>query len=77
MKAYKMEILVIDFDEIGGEEIKSVIRNAHYPNHCIEPDVKEIEGYDIGEWTDDHPLNKRDTCDEYYRQMVSKNREGI
>jgi len=59
MKAYKLEILVIDFDQVG-DDIKSIIEDARYPNHCISPDVMSIQSVDIGEWSDDHPLNKRD-----------------
>ncbi len=69
MKAYKLEILVIDFDEVG-DEIPSMIENARYPNHCINPDVKSVKVIDIGEWDDNHPLNKKDTSDEYYNLYI-------
>ena len=62
MKAYKIEILVIDHDGVGEEEIKQVLENARYPNRCISPDVKTIKSVDIGEWHDDHQLNKLDSC---------------
>lgn len=58
MKVYKITLMVIDDDEVGGSAITSVIQNAHYPNRCISPSVVEIEERDIGEWSDDHPLNK-------------------
>jgi hypothetical protein len=47
MKAYKIEVLVIDFEEVGEEGIKEMIECAHYPNHCISPDVKSIVEKDI------------------------------
>lgn len=56
MKAYKLEILVIDFDEVG-DEIVEVIKNQKYPNHCIDPMVMSFQSVEIGEWDDDHPLN--------------------
>jgi len=68
MKAYKLEILIIDFDGVG-DEIKDVIEQQKYPNHCIAPDVKKMEVVDIGEWHDDHPLNNSLTCDEEYKKL--------
>ena len=73
MKAYKIEILVIDFDELGSESIVSEIENANYPNDCLSPKVKSIVEKDIGEWSDDHPLNKLTTCDSEYRNVFDKN----
>lgn len=72
MRAYKIELLIIDFDEVGEEGIKHHIENARYPNHCLSPHVKQIEGVDIGEWDDDHPLNGRDTCKAEYERLFAK-----
>jgi len=69
MKAYKVEILIIDFDDLGSEEIESLVENARYPNHCINPSVKSIEERDIGEWDDNHPLNKMTTSDAEYERL--------
>ena len=69
MKAYKIEILVIDMDEIGEDEIKSVIENARYPNRCISPEVKNIQSVDIGEWHDEHPLNLRSKVDAEFARL--------
>ena len=69
MKAYKVEILIIDFDEIGGEEIQQVLENAHYPNRCIDPHVMEITEADIGEWDDEHPFNRSDTMLNEYERL--------
>lgn len=62
MNAHKVTLFIIDLDEIGADEIKVVIENAHYPNRCISPDVYKIETVDIGEWSDDHPLNQTETA---------------
>jgi len=43
MKAYKVELLIIDFDQIGEEEIRYQIEDTKYSNHCISPQVKNIE----------------------------------
>jgi hypothetical protein len=65
MKAYKVELLIIDFDQIGGEGIKNMIENLRY----LATTVKNIKEVDIGEWTDDHPLNKRITSNEEYKRL--------
>ena len=57
MKAYRIEILVIDFDELGLDGVRREIENARYPNRCISTDVQAVEEADIGDWSDDHPLN--------------------
>ncbi len=68
MKAYKIELLIIDHDCIGGEDIKTVLEDARYPNHCISPNVMDIKEVDIGEWHDDHPLNLIDQMQAAYKQ---------
>lgn len=62
MKVHKVTLIILDFDDIGKEEIESVIENTHYPNRCINPEVVNIETVEIGEWSDDHPLNQTDTA---------------
>lgn len=42
MQVHKVTLTIIDFDDLGSEEIKEVIENTHYPNRCISPDVFEI-----------------------------------
>lgn len=69
MKAYKVELLIIDHDEMGGDGIKDVIENVKYPNYCIAPEVKQINCVDIGEWNDDHPLNSYATSDDEYKRL--------
>jgi hypothetical protein len=69
MKAYKIELLIIDFDELGKDGIVSEIENARYANDCISPDVKSIVEKDIGEWHDGHPLNLLNTCDKAYKNL--------
>ena len=67
MKAYKVEIFVVDHDNLGADGIISVIENTRYPNRCIFPDVKKITGREIGDWDDDHPLNTDQSEFEYKR----------
>lgn len=68
-KAHKIELLIIDHDDVGIEEIKDIIVNIKYPNHCISPEIMDSKTVDIGEWTDDHPLNFHDTTEEEYKRL--------
>ncbi len=61
MRAYMVSMLIVDHDELGGEEIQQVLENQRYPNRCMSPYVTEIKAYDIGDWEDGHPLNQRST----------------
>ena len=72
MKVYKVEIFIVDHDQLGADEIRDVIENARYPNHCIYPDVKSIIEKDIGEWSDDNPLNKPSTADAEYKRLFNQ-----
>jgi hypothetical protein len=75
MKVYKVTLLIIDNDEIGGNEIKSTLENTRYPNRCISPEVKEIVEREICEWSDDHPLNNIHTSDAEYRRLFEDKEE--
>lgn len=70
MKAYKVELLIVDHDDVG-DEIPNIIKNQKYPNYCISPNVMSVQSVDIGEWFDGHPLNKRDKQGAYYRQAFN------
>ena len=70
MKAYKITILVLDFDDMGEENVRKTIEETRYANHCISPEVKSIQSCDI-EWADDHPLNNHSTSDAEYARLFS------
>ncbi len=72
MKAHKIEILIIDHDELGAEEIKAVIENQKYPNWSISPEVKEINTVDIGYWHDNHPLNLSSKSQKEYEKIFNR-----
>lgn len=72
MKAYKLELLILDHDEVGQQEIQTIIETQKYPNRCIAPDVMGVECVEIGEWNDDHPLNKLDKQREYFETIFHK-----
>ncbi len=76
MKVYKIELMIIDFDQIGESDIKSIIENTHYPNYCINPQVKNIESRDISDWTDEHSLNLKSTSDAEFQRLFSKNEQS-
>ena len=69
MKVHKVTLIVIDFDDIGADEVKNEIQNASYGNDCIAPSVKSIETRDCGDWSDEHPLNFRATADAELRRL--------
>lgn len=74
MKVHKVELYIVDFDEVGGQNIREIIENVSYPNRCISPNVVEIQTRDIGPWDDEHPLNKRATATEEYRRIFKEAR---
>lgn len=71
MKIHKVVLTIIDFDEVGADGVKEVIENARYPNRCISPHVRSVETRDIGEWSDDHLLNKRDTAEAEIKRLFA------
>lgn len=71
MKAYEITLRIIDHDGLGPHEIETVLENARYPNHCISPTVSAVREADIGEWSDDHPLNRAETAEKEWRRLFS------
>ena len=69
MKAYKITLLFLDFDEVGPQEAKALIENARLPNHIHPGMVMETQEADIGEWSDDHTLNKRATMASAFAEL--------
>jgi hypothetical protein len=65
MKAYKVELLIIDLENTGESEIIELLENTRF----IYPQVKDIISVDIGDWHDKHPLNLRETCEEEYKRL--------
>lgn len=77
MKSYKIEIIVNDYDDIGVDEIKTIIEDH---SKYIAPMVLDVKEMEVGEWSDDHPLNSRKFAKSYvdkvfpneYRQEYEK-----
>ena len=75
MKAYKIEILIIDHDQLWAEEIKEVIENQKYPNYCISPRIMDIQSSDLGEWDDSHPLNNINKMKDEYMKIFNAQKD--
>lgn len=56
VQVHKVTLMVVDHGNIGPEEVRAVLENTRYPNHCIGPQVALIEIEEVG-WVDDNPLN--------------------
>lgn len=65
MKAYKLEVLIIDFENQGINEVTQEIQNMRYAHAKV---VSHREA-DIGQWHDDHPLNKTPTANAEYERL--------
>lgn len=61
VNAYKITLLVLDFDGLGEKGLIDAIENVTYPNRCLSPSVHGVESRTV-EWSDDHPLNKLSTA---------------
>ncbi len=59
MKIHKIELIVIDFNNLGDFAVCDKIESARYPNDCIIPQVLRVETRDCGEWNANHPLNRK------------------
>lgn len=68
MKTYKVVLSITDHDDIGLQEIKNIIENTKYPNHCIDPCVVDISSKYI-KWSNDHPLNITSKMKETFWQL--------
>lgn len=59
MKIYLATISFIDHDNVGEEYIKHLLTNTI---KFINPSIIEMKAVELNEeWTDDNPLNKRNT----------------
>ena len=70
MNVYKIELMIVDFDKLGAEEIKTVLESTSYPNHCIYPQVISSQVREVA-WDDSHPLNYDDTMEAEFRRLFS------
>ncbi len=71
MKVYKLEVMIIDFDGIGPDEMQITIEGTNYPNDCISPRVMNFDIKDIGEWEDSNPLNNVITMKDEFERLFN------
>lgn len=73
MKVFKIELMVVDFDDLGAEKVKEVLENTNYPNHCLDPRVKACESRDIemGSWGEDSMLIDVDEASDEYDRLFA------
>jgi hypothetical protein len=69
VNAYLLKILIVDHDEVGEEDIKTLVEDVKYPNRCLSPTVLSIVGKDVGEFDDDHPLNDTRTIPDEVKRL--------
>ena len=67
MKAYKVELCILDTELLGEATIVDILEGVKY----VYPKVKSIQCRDIGQWHDNHPLNLGD--EQYYKELFSDN----
>lgn len=59
VRVYRMDVVVVDHDQLGPDGARQALENARFPNDCMSPEVIALEEREV-EWCDDHPLNQRD-----------------
>jgi hypothetical protein len=73
MRVFKMEVMVLDFDEtLDKDSVIYLTQNNRY----ICPHVLAIDSRDIGEWSDDNPLNRADTQKAELDRLFNKPERG-
>ncbi len=56
-KVHKLDVLIVDHDDVGIDEITRVLEDQKYPNWCIHPRIIGSAEAEV-EWDDNHPLNR-------------------
>ena len=72
MQIHKLTVSVLDFDQLGAEDVRLVLESTRFANDCISPKVHAIETRDIGEWSDDSPLNRRGTAAAEFDRLFAR-----
>ena len=65
---HKLEVYVIDFENSGLDDVRVSLEQNRY----FSVNVMSADTADIGEWDDDHVLNKTSTGIETYRSYFEK-----
>jgi len=66
MKMHKFEVHILDFEEYGPDEYKFMMDNLNFIGK-----IYHVNTADIGEWKDDHKLNRTNDIDIWNSQYES------
>lgn len=69
MKVYQITLQAFDFYDYGAEEVKNILEEALHNISNVTINVRSMEEREIGVWTDDHPLNRRETKEWEWRRL--------
>jgi hypothetical protein len=70
LKAYKIVLMVVENENVSIESIKEELSNVRH----IYPTIMSAEEAEIGEWSDDHPLNHGATQKEEFARLFPNGR---
>ena len=74
IKLIRIEAYYIDYDNDFDnlDEVKAVLENVRYPNHCLDSiDVVDVKSTEI-DFDDDHELNNYSVTKEMYRKYFKR-----
>ena len=69
MKVHQVVLAVVDFDEIGAEGVRQIFEHMSDSCDSMLPTVRSVKTMDIGEWSDDHPLNDLNREEDELRRL--------
>lgn len=70
-KLFKLTAYVVDYnDEFSQRELIDILEYGPYDIHLRQ---MEVDGADLGEWDDDHPLNYIDCPEAEYEKYFKEN----
>lgn len=72
MRVYKIEIMVIDYDQIGYDGIKPIIESVHHHQDHIEPKVMGAKFVEIGELKNNIELITKSTSVAAFHKLFYK-----
>lgn len=68
MKVYKIELMVMNHENVSDKDIETILEDVRH----LYPTVVSMESKEIGEWTNDHPLNKHAEWKPIYNELFKK-----
>ena len=70
MKVHQVVVTVIDFDDLGAEGVRcQMLESMSEAYTSMSPIVRSVKTVDIGEWSDDNPLNRHATTEDELRRL--------